>query len=250
MTSRSTPVPPRRCWGLLLLLLVACATPAGDEVEDSPEAIEEPAGGGTDLPVRETGFDWLTRGSDEVPGFSLYSYFLLGSRPTHSTRPRYLMAIAALLGRVPHVEKLTDVGCELTGLNVTYIPVLEPPPAGIDERWVLDNYDFERARILLASFPGRHRRGPYIFSVESPLGGLGTPASRHLKQDLSSCSTRLLDAWITVYLDQASRRDFDRPDRMQILRVGIRDGIARAAEQVEGVTVAIADLTAWINVFD
>jgi hypothetical protein len=241
-----------------VLLLISCTGGSGDSAEEVPAAVrapvadivEPPTRHGPDLSARETGFDWLTRGSDELPGFSLYSYFLLGSRPTPSTRPRYLMAIAAFLQRVPTVGTLIEAGFEPEGLNVTYIPVLEPPPAGFDEQWVLDNYDFERARFLLASFAGRHHRGPYIFSVESPLDGPGSPAGRHLKQDLSSCSTRLLDAWITVYLDQASRRDFDRPDRMQSFRVGVRDGIARAAEHVQGVTVAIADLTAWINVFD
>lgn len=118
---------------------------------------------------RETARGFLMKGQRESSGYGLYSYFLLGSPPTDSSRARYLKAIQAYLSLIPTVSDLEDY-VSADKLNITYFPVKSPLPPNPTAEWLLDNYDFARARVLLDVLPGAHNAGPLLcFGFETAL---------------------------------------------------------------------------------
>lgn len=78
-------------------------------------------------PNRDTGRAFLRKGEDEKAGYGLYSYLLLGSRPTDLTRQRFVSAIDAYLQMIEEIGKL-DEYIARDKLNVTYLPVTDSPP--------------------------------------------------------------------------------------------------------------------------
>src|SRR5215472_1786410 len=126
--------------------------------------------GSPPAPRRETARGFLLKGEKEKAGYGLYSYFLLGSPPIESSRARYLKAIQAYLSLIPTVTDLEDY-VSPDKLNITYFPVKSPLPVNPTAEWLLDNYDFARARVLLDLLPGAHTAGPYFVSVLKPLSG-------------------------------------------------------------------------------
>ena len=121
-----------------------------------------------------TGRAFLVQGKTEEAGYGLYSYVLLGSRPTDEpTRARYLSTITAYL-RLSDVVDLLEALNDKQQINITYIPVKTAPGTDIlsklkdpDEKkyaevaaWVLREYHFERAEALLKKLDGDHLDGP------------------------------------------------------------------------------------------
>ena len=111
--------------------------------------------------------DLLVRGSQEHDGYGLYSYILLASRPDDGNRDRYRAVVESYL-------RLEDVNLPMyfptAELNVTYVPVEAAPVRPPDADWVLDHYDYARARFLLSRLGIRDGDGPFIVSALHPLG--------------------------------------------------------------------------------
>jgi hypothetical protein len=124
---------------------------------------------------RETGGAFLAAGRSEAAGYGLYSYLLLGAPPSESSRERCLKAIEAYLSLVPDVMSLEEY-VPRRELNIFYLPVRGEPVKPLSGQWVLDNYDYARARSLLRALPGPNRDGPYILAAFRPLGSAAAGA--------------------------------------------------------------------------
>ena len=166
---------------------------------------------------RETGRSFLVSGEVETTGYGLYSYLLLGSPPTAVNRERYHKAIEEYL-RFPDLTRLETFNIPHRTLNITYLPIKVPPERPVldqlaDERygeaaaWMLKQYDYERARVLLRDLPGTHREGPYFVSVLRP-PSWNNPLSRpYLYQDQSSVPPHLVSLWAREFLNPAHLDD-------------------------------------------
>jgi hypothetical protein len=194
---------------------------------------------------RETGWSFLVGGAQETPGYGLYSYLLLGAPPIGGVvRARYLKAIEAYVELVPHVARL-EAYVPAAQLNVAYLPLTAAPPAGqaVTAAWVLQHYDYARARVLLGRVPGDFRDGPYILS-SLRLFAAGERPQGLLFHDLSAVTPDLAAAWMKLFLNQAAQERFWEPRTAQTVNLKIRLTLAVAAEAVPEVQ---RSLDAWIK---
>lgn len=194
---------------------------------------------------RETGRAFLIKGTQEVKGYGLYSYLLLGSRPIESNRERYVKTIEAYLDRIEDVTQLQDY-IPHGKLNVAYLPLEIAPVARPSPNWILEHYDYARARALLDLLPGSLREGPYIVSLLKPLSS-GGPASQYLFQNLSAVPTGngdLISWWVREFLNQAAQERFWEPKTAESLVLKLRTTIALLAT---GLPVVQKGLDSWIS---
>ncbi len=223
--------------------------------------VSDPAGGSTECvvrvvvrqdkgergmpppPARETGSALLVAGGREAEGYGLYSYLLLGAPPGAGARERYLKAIEAFWTVLPDISALEQY-VPRTGLNVAYVPVTSPRGPTVSAEWVLDNYDYARARALLRHVPGSHRDGPYLVSVLTPLGGAGSSSGQYLFQDLSSVPPHLAASWVKEFLNQAAQERFwdERTGARLALKLRVTVGILG-----EGLPEVRKALDNWIS---
>jgi hypothetical protein len=214
-----------------------------------------PAGIGRPLPSprphrRETGWAFLVRGQAEVPDYGLYSYFLLGSPPNQTTRERYLKAIEAYLRLVPEIAELEKVNIRRSELNAAYLPTEVPAGDGASAEWVLEHYDYARARAVLRLLPGSRRDGPYIVSALRPLtsaDGSAVAAGEYLFQDLSAVPPHLTSAWITEFLNQAAQERFWEAKTGQRLVLNLRVTIGIMGAGLPEVKKALDTWIAWVR---
>ena len=154
-----------------------------------------PASGKSLVTVRSV----LPRNSLETPKYGLYSYVLFGSRPTDLTRGRYLAVLSAFLEKFGEAKEYIGV-LPLDRLNITYIPARTNPVATqISAAWLVDHYDYARARGFLDKVIRTHERDIYLVSSLIPLTRATTPMVPFLEQDLSEVPIQLLPLWIREF---------------------------------------------------
>lgn len=178
--------------------------------------------------LRETGHSYLLPQQQERKGYGLYSYLLFGGPPNNNSRERYLKAIEAYLTLVPSIISLEKYFAP-SELNITYLPVDAAPPQTTDvkllAKWVLEHYDYPRARFLMRQLTGDRRDGPYIVSASAPLSA-PKPLSHHLWQDVSAVPAQLAGSWIKEFMNQAAQERFWETRSLPQLRLKIRAAIA------------------------
>jgi hypothetical protein len=130
-------------------------------------------------------------------------------------------------------------------LNITYLPLTAPPPVEASAEWVLEHYNYARARVLLRALPGVHRNGPYIVSVLQPLSGVGVLSGKYLYQDMSSVPPDLVLLWVKEFLNQAAQERFWEEDTARQFVLKLRTNIGRAAKAWPHVQAAIVTLIFW-----
>jgi hypothetical protein len=176
----------------------------------------------------ETARAMLPAGQAERSGYGLYSYLLLGSRPTEGSRVRYQRTFAAFFELVPHVaqlERYVDRG----ELNMAYVPATDSAPEdGVTPEWALAHYDYVRALALLRRLPGALRDGPYLVSALRPLSG-GDAPTRYLFQDLSAVPPDLAALWIKEFLNQAAQENFWEPRSAANVALRLRTTVGQLA---------------------
>ena len=137
------------------------------------------------------GHAFLVGNQAEGAGYGLYSYLLFGAPPNAANRNLYLQAISACIRGMPDIKSLEDAGFDRHELNVTYLLISEPLPRAFSresglaphtitllDQWILDHYDYTRARSLLRFLRDARRDGPYIISTLNPLRGCKTLSCR------------------------------------------------------------------------
>ncbi len=196
---------------------------------------------------RITARAFLVKGATEDAGYGLYSYLLFGSPPTDSTRPRYLKAIQAYLTLI---QTVTDMRAYRSAdrLNITYLPVKVRTPDSPAAEWLLENYDFARARVLLDLLSSSYQTGPYFVSTLTPLSSLQTIPHDHLFQDLSLVPADpqdLLSWWIRAFLNQTAQQQFWQPQTGELLALKLRTIISVEATGLPEVQKQLASWIAW-----
>ena len=206
---------------------------------------------------RETGRSFLLPDQVETKGYGLYSYLLLGSRPTAATRARYLRAIEEYL-RFPDITRFDNFNIPRRTLNITYLPMQVFPDEQILDRladehygevaeWILKRYDYERARVLLRGLPGAHLEGPYIVSVLKP-PTLNNPVLRpYLYQDQSKIPPHLVSLWIKEFLNQAAQEQYWQPRTATQLVLKLRKAIGILAIALPEVGKALDGWIVWVS---
>jgi len=176
----------------------------------------------------ETGRSFLLPAQQEEEGYGLYSYLLLGTPPTDSSRERYLKAIEAYLHMLPEISKLEKYFPPME-LNITYLPVNAIPPQVTDTKtlaaWALDHYDYARARFLARRLSENNRDGPYIVSAPVPLSEPATPP-HYLWQDLSAVPAQFAGSWIKEFMNQAAQERFWETKNLPQFRLKLRSVIS------------------------
>lgn len=206
---------------------------------------------------RETGRSFLVSGQAETTGYGLYSYLLLGSPPTPANRERYLKAIEEYL-RFPDLTRLETFNIPHRTLNITYLPIKVPPDPSVldqlaDERygeaaaWMLKQYDYERARVLLRDLPGTHREGPYFVSVLRPPSWNNPPAGPYLYQDQSAVPPHLVSLWAREFLNQAAQEQFWQERTAAQLALKLRTSIGILASGLPEVRKGLDYWIAWVS---
>jgi hypothetical protein len=147
-------------------------------------------------------------GGPERVRYGAYTYVLLaGPAPDKSTRDRYLAAVSAWRD-LDAAMKTLSLYLEPPLVNITYLPVTHEPPSNADAEWLLQHYDFGRARVILSRFPNETGRGPFLLSSTVPLTG-NSPAPRQtLIQNLSAVPAPMITYWIESFKSQAAQDQF------------------------------------------
>ena len=193
---------------------------------------------------RETGRSFLVATQPEAEGFGLYSYLLFGSPPDETSHDRYVKAVEAYLQLMPDITSLEKyLGPSV--LNVTYLPLRGAPPKIVSAKWVLDNYNYARARALLKTLPGSYRDGPYIVSSLKPISGIPSVSGRYLYQDLSSVPPDLVSSWEKEFLNQAAQERFWDERSAEILVLKLRTAIGILAIGLPDVQKSLEGWIAW-----
>lgn len=200
----------------------------------------------------------LTRGAREEPGWGRYNYLLLGSRPADSLQAARFRAVVTRF-----LARLDDIGDYLgaaeqglaasdsswrRGFAVTLIPLRTTAgPASDSVVAVMNDYDYPRAKLLLAALPGTHADGPYLVSAARPLSAGDVAPGDVLAVDLSHVSPALAAQWTNYFVQQATaeyaRPGFDMRRGLLVMRTALAQLGAGTAEIGRG-------LATWRKVFD
>ena len=194
--------------------------------------------------ITGTGLAYLVGTQPEDQGYGLYSYLLFASPPTHATRERYLAAVTAYVELISPIRMLEEYLLRRS-LNITYLPLTVSLPESLPPedtpRWILEHYNYTRARLLLRTLPGVHNEGPYIVSLRKPLR-LGTIQTEpYLYQNLSWVPPRLIELWVKTFLNQAAQERFWEERTAQRWVLHLRTAIAILAEGLPEVRHASAE---------
>jgi len=210
---------------------------------------------------RETGSGFLVAGAKEPEGYGLYSYVLLGGRPDENNRDRYLAVITAIL-KIEPVDTLSRY-VPKEELNNTLIPITRRFPqyhavrmaeggeAAFKEaaNWVLNKYDYARARALLRRIAGETLLGPYILSAQKPAGLGDLDPEKILFQDFSTVPDDLIVHWVREFQSQAQQVRFWDVANIRSFALRLRTTIGILASSVETVESAGRKLLEWKKEF-
>jgi hypothetical protein len=176
----------------------------------------------------------------EDPGYGLYSYMLLGS--AGGSRERYVALAAAWASTLQDVGEFVANAIPRSRLNVTYLleEVIAPTPLAAE--WLVDHYNYTRARIFLDKFPGsRLGDGPYIVSVPTPLSTASRVSGDFLFQDLSTVPPSLIGPWVKEFVAQAAQENYWQPQAMDQMVLKLRTDIGIAALALPDVKKAASE---------
>lgn len=164
-----------------------------------------------------TGRDFLIGNQVENNKYGLYSYLIFVTPPKPGTQERYAAAIRTYLS-YPTVAA-SDVYAPKEQLNIFYLMLAEQPPDKIldclysqcvhpkeeDIHWMIENYNYARARIILRNTLGARHYGPYIVTVRRPVSTSTTESEgQALIQDMTQVPYNLVEKWIYYFLDKAT----------------------------------------------
>ncbi len=181
----------------------------------------------------------LVKGRPEQKGYGLYSYILLAARPEASESDRFRAVLKTYLD-------LEDVNLEanfkLSQLNITYVPVTTEPSEEEGVDGVLGNYDYLRARFLLASLSKQEGDGPFILSSTQPLQGPGKETGPYIIQNLSTVPVSIIPLWMKQFRSQTTQQRVWEQKTISNMALELRTAIAIAAEGLPMVQKAVKAL--------
>ncbi len=225
------------------------------EVQVIPSGDEGETGKGLD---HYTGHQLLGPHDKEDTGpngknpYGLYSYLLLGSKPSPAEKPQYLKVIEACLAKTEEVKDL-ELRFERKQINILYIPVRQMPPIGLSDQElpakILEDYDYARAQRILQSLPGTLLHGPYFVSrLGAPIDP-GRPLPKpYLFQDLSRVQTADgAYAWVEFFLKQAGQQKPWTGSTAETFSFKLRDFIQELAVLAPPIPAALGTAIQWLK---
>jgi hypothetical protein len=197
-----------------------------------------------------SGRAFLVGNANEESGFGLYSYLLMGSAPASAAmRQQYLSVVEEYLKLLSDVGSLEGAGFPKGELNVTYLFLTEIPTVSVPTAdWVLDHYNFARAKAILAiSGHNDLLAGPYLISALVPMSHLAAPPSHLLLQDMSHCTSDVAASWIEEFERRAARAEFWKDDTRNQAILGLRTFVSNAAAGLATVNQGAGDFRKLVN---
>src|SRR6266581_939481 len=219
-----------------------------------------PASSGGRLRILETGYSHLSELGKEDEGYGLYSYAIL---PSESRRAEIFLS--QLFKEIPSIY---DTSARRSQLNIFYVPLkkdrerefatlIQTSAANFEkmgEEYSRSFYDYRIARALLDHVcnqpadnirklcDGDLSRGPYIFTYASPASSMSSVPPPFLFVDLSNVHAQAFGELIAAFRWQLKRDDISDQVRIRTLRLMILDIALTAADWVNPVEKAIADI--------
>jgi hypothetical protein len=219
-----------------------------------------PASSGGRLRILETGYSHLSELGQEDDGYGLYSYAIL---PSESRRAATFLS--QLFKEIPSIG---DTSAQRSQLNIFYVPLkkdresefatLAQASGANSEKMGAEYsrsfYDYRIARALLNHVcnppadsirelcDGDLSRGPYIFTYASPASSMDSVPPPFLFVDLSDVHEQAFGELIAAFRSQVKRDDISDQARIRTLRLMILDIALTAADWVNPVEKAIADI--------
>ncbi len=219
-----------------------------------------PASSGGRLRILETGYSHLSELGKEDEGYGLYSYAIL---PSESRRAEIFLS--QLFKEIPSIY---DTSARRSQLNIFYVPLkkdrerefatlIRTSAANFEkmgEEYSRSFYDYRIARALLDHVcnqpadnirklcDGDLSRGPYIFTYASPASSMSSVPPPFLFVDLSNVHAQAFGELIAAFRSQLKRDDISDQVRIRTLRLMILDIALTAADWVNPVEKAIADI--------
>jgi hypothetical protein len=212
------------------------------------------------LRILETGYSHLSELGKEEEGYGLYSYAIL---PSESSRA------ATFLSRLfKEIPSIGETGAQRSQLNVFYVPLkkdresdfatlIQASGANADRlgaEYSKSFYDYRIARALLNHVcnppadsvrqlcEGDLSRGPYIFTYASPASSMDSVPPPFLFVDLSNVHEQAFGELIAAFRSQVKREDISDQARIRTLRLTILEIALTAADWVNPVQKAIAEI--------
>jgi hypothetical protein len=204
-------------------------------------------------PARE----FLTSNQAEGENFGLYSYILFSQKPDKEDSVKYAEMISGYLNKIPELEQLSNYLPD-SSINVVYFPVMEEPGyyfnnLSLKEQidWVIANYDYARASVLLNKFEDDLLDGPYIVSYHNPLSQVSNVITeKYLLQDFSQVHPKAVSLWVDEFLKQSSQTEYWNGEHLRTFSNTLRNAIAIAAEGLQEVGNSFSwwqkSLKSWI----
>ncbi|GEM_PF-4453314 len=197
----------------------------------------------------------LLRGEQANPAFGFHSYLLFSNAaPAGPAFERRKAAVQAYFSTVSSLAAMLSLGFDESELNVFWLPLaadgasaqaLHDIAAGRNAQTlvpqVLAEYDFDRARALLARLRLRGD-GPWIVSHPQPLSATALPQrpQQLLVQDLSRAPPKLVRRWVMHFM----RRLEDDPGRigtrLESFLLSLRGEISNLADGLSVTREAVA----------
>jgi hypothetical protein len=162
----------------------------------------------------------------ETDGAGLYSYLLLSAGASAEMQKSALGAWLPLNGPVAELRGVLKRGEAV----VLGLPVLEKPSGKVEADWVLQHYDFARARALLDQAAPNAKPGVYIVSSLQPMSKSRAP---YLVQDLSSASPALVGSWVGAFVNQAAQEHTWNPAEEASLVDQLRATVLSLAKDIK-----------------
>lgn len=174
--------------------------------------------------------------------YGAYTYVLFaGVPPDAKTRERYLAVLSAWQKMVPSIYRLED-RYKRPQLNVTYVPVTTAKGVQETAEWLLNNYDYVRAGLILRKFPTDTQRGPYLVSSTRPLTYENPVAGQTLVQNLSNVPATMANYWMESFRRQASQDQFWLGPAQVDFALRMRTLLETAGDAIGPVATAVGDL--------
>ena len=193
----------------------------------------------------QAGREYLVNGTNEQKQYGLYSYFLFSKRPEGHQKDRYIAVIESYLNSIEAIEKHEE-NYKKNELNICYIPVETKPDIlfeklSIKEKsaWILENYDYARARYFLNKIDHNLLKGPYIISYKNPLSKDSELETKYLFQNMSNVEPELITLWIDEFLKQSSKAKYRDEEHLNNFTNDLRNTIAIATEGLDKVTKSL-----------
>lgn len=179
--------------------------------------------------IRVSAHDFLLRGALASEGYGLYSYLLFPSNDAAS-RPRSTAALKALIEQVDPRAAVEAAGFEPREINITYVPMSEAVPERPALDWLVDRYDYARAKRILGFVVAEPSPGPYLVSFLRPLDRAPGADEEALVQDLSWVPPDLVTLWVAAFTRDVRQPRFWDKEHLSSFALRMRTLVAVAAE--------------------